>query len=68
MQSWIHIPILMTLEQIEVGAIIENITTIILQSIMNFRGLIEDQLSSCWVCLGCDRDFMFQGHHIGIIM
>jgi hypothetical protein len=41
MQNWIHIPILLTLEWVEVGAIIENITTIILQNIMKFRGLVE---------------------------
>ncbi len=68
MQNWIRIPILLTLEQIEVGATTENITTIILQSIMKFRGLTEDQLASRWVCLGCDMDSMFQVHHIGIIM
>jgi len=42
MQNWIHIPILLTLEWVEVGAIIENITTIILQNIVKFRGLVEE--------------------------
>jgi hydrogenase/urease accessory protein HupE len=51
-----------------VGAIVENIIAIILQSIVKFGGLVEEQLASCWVCFGCDKDSMFQGHHIGITM
>jgi hypothetical protein len=42
MQNWIHIPILLTLEQVEVGAIDENMITIILQSIMKFESLTEE--------------------------
>ncbi len=48
------------------GVIVENIITIILQNIMKFRGLVEEQLASCWVCLRCDKDYVFQGHHIGV--
>jgi hypothetical protein len=41
MQNWICIPILLTLEWIEVGATTKNIITIILQSIMKFGGLVK---------------------------
>jgi hypothetical protein len=66
MQNHIHIPILLTLEWVEVGVIVKNITSTILQSIVKFRGLVEEQLASCWVCFGCDKDYVFQGHHIGV--
>jgi hypothetical protein len=42
MQNWFHIPILLTLEWVEVGAIVENIIAIILQSIVKFEGLVEE--------------------------
>jgi hypothetical protein len=61
MQNWIHIPVLLTLERIKVGATTENITTIILQNIVKFKGLAEKQFASCCVSLGCDKDSMFYG-------
>jgi hypothetical protein len=43
------------------GATIDNLTTIILQSLTKFGSLIEEQLVSQWVRLGCDGDCVFQG-------
>jgi hypothetical protein len=47
MKNWIHISVLLTLEQVEVVAIVKNLTAIILQNIMKFNGLAEEQLASC---------------------
>jgi hypothetical protein len=52
---------------IEMGAIARNIMVIILYNVVKFGGLVEEQLTSLWVCLGCDIYFVFQGHCIGVI-
>ncbi len=52
---------------IQMGAIVGNIMVIILYNVVKFGGLVEEQLTFLWVCLGCDIYFMFQGHCIGVI-
>jgi hypothetical protein len=38
---------------------------ILLQS--KYGGILEEDLGLRWVCLGFDENFVFQGHHIGVI-
>jgi len=38
---------------------------ILLQS--KYRGILDEDLGLRWVCLGFDENFVFQGHHIGVI-
>jgi hypothetical protein len=49
------------------GAIARNIMVIILCNVVKFGGLVGEQLTSLWVCFGCDIYFVFQGHCIGVI-
>ncbi len=32
-----------------------------------YGGILDEDLSLRWVCLGSDEYFVFQGHHIGVI-
>ncbi len=68
MKNWVDIPLLLTFEWIEMGATIENILVIILQNSIKFEGLDEKEFIFWCVCLGCDGDFIFQGHHTSIIV
>jgi hypothetical protein len=38
---------------------------ILLQS--KYGGILDEDLGLRWVCLGFDENFVFQGHHIGVI-
>jgi hypothetical protein len=49
------------------GAIVGNIMVIILYNVVKFGGLVEEQLTSLWVCLGCNIYFVSQGLCIGVI-
>ncbi len=46
MRNWEHIPILPILEKVEVGAISNNITIVILEAIAKCRGLTNDDMAS----------------------
>ncbi len=52
---------------IEMGAIAGNIMILILYNVVKFGGLVEEQLISLWICLGCEIYFVFQGDYIGVI-
>jgi hypothetical protein len=52
MKHWHCIPILLTLEHVEVGATINHITTIILKCMVKCGGALCDKFGSRWVCLG----------------
>jgi hypothetical protein len=32
-----------------------------------YGGILDEDLVLRWVCLGFDENFVFQGHHIGVI-
>jgi hypothetical protein len=32
-----------------------------------YGGILDENLGLKWVCLGFDENFVFQGHHIGVI-
>lgn len=67
MKNQAQIPIFLTLECVEMGATIDNIIAIILQTLIKFVGLVENQITTWWVCFGCDDDYVFQGHHTSVI-
>jgi hypothetical protein len=67
MKNWKRIPILLTLEKVEMGATLDNIEAIILNAMGEYRGHANEAMASKWVCLGCDGDSMFQGIQIGVI-
>jgi len=46
MKNWKHIPIVLILEKVEVGAISNNITIVILETMANYRGLTNDGMAS----------------------
>lgn len=68
MKNWFCTPLLLTFQWIDIGATIENIMVISLQNLVKFKGLIEEEFIFWWVCLRCDGDSMFQGHHVNIIV
>ncbi len=45
-KKWVWIPIFLTFKGVEMGATIDNLITIILQSLTKFKNLIEKQLVS----------------------
>jgi uncharacterized protein with ATP-grasp and redox domains len=46
MKNWKHIPILLVLEKVEVGAILNNITIVISKAMANYKGLTNDDMAS----------------------
>ncbi len=32
-----------------------------------YGGILDEDLGFKWVCLGFEENFVFQGHHIGVI-
>jgi hypothetical protein len=53
---------------VEVGAIANNIITILLKCITKNGKVLDEEFGSRWVCLGCDGNYVFQGHHIKVIL
>jgi hypothetical protein len=51
---------------VEVGAIANNIIAILLKCMAKYGGLLVEKLDSRWVNIGCDRDFVFERHRIGV--
>jgi hypothetical protein len=68
MKNWVRTPLLLIFQWIKMGATIENIMVIILQNSIKFKGLVEEEFIFWCVCLRCDGDSMFQGHHTSIIV
>lgn len=56
MKNWKHIPILLVLEKVEVGAILNNITIVISKAMANYKGLTNDDMASKWIYLGCAKN------------
>jgi len=61
MKNWKQVPILLTLEKVEMGTTSNNIKAIILNAMGEYGGLIDEAMASKWVCLGCDGDYVFHG-------
>jgi len=48
-----------TLERVEVGATSNNITIVILKAMANYVGLTNKDMTSKWICFGCDGNVVF---------
>jgi hypothetical protein len=59
MKNCKHVPILLTLEKVEVKATLNNIKAIILNVMGKYGGLSNETMVSKWSCLGCDGDYVF---------
>jgi len=53
---------------VEVGVIANNIITILLKCITKNRKNLDEKFGSRCMCLGCDGNYVFQGHHIKVIL
>jgi hypothetical protein len=62
MKHWRQIPILLSLERMEVSATTNNITIILLKCMVKYGGILCDELRSRWACLNCYGNFVFQEH------
>jgi hypothetical protein len=51
MKDWCRFPISLTLECVEVGAIVNNITGIHLKCMAKYGGLLVEEFGSWWVCI-----------------
>jgi hypothetical protein len=58
MKNWKQVPILLTLENVEMGATSKNIKVIILNAMGGYGGFIDEAMTSKWVYLGCDGDYV----------
>ncbi len=67
MKDWCQIPFLLALECVETSASANNITTIQLKCMIKCGEFSNEELGSRWVCLGCDKYFMFQRYCIWVI-
>jgi hypothetical protein len=54
-----QIPILLTLECVEMGATTNHIIAICLKCIAKYGGILNEKFGSRWVCLGCGGDCVF---------
>jgi hypothetical protein len=61
MWNWKHVPILLTLKKVEVGATLDNIKGVILDAMGRYGSLTNSNMASKWIYLGCDGDSIFQG-------
>jgi len=59
-------PILLTLEWVEVGVTTINIIVVLLKCMAKYGGLLVENFGSWWVCIGCDKKFVFQIHYIKV--
>jgi hypothetical protein len=51
----------LTFENVEVGAISNNIKGVILDLMGKYEGFTNFNMASKWIFLGCDYDSIFQG-------
>ncbi len=59
-KHWRQIPILLSLEHMEVSAITNSITIILLKCMVKYGRILCDELGLRWVCLNCYGNFVFQ--------
>jgi hypothetical protein len=43
-----------------------NITIVLLKCMAKYGGLLVEKFGSQWVCIGCDKNFVFQIHYIKV--
>ncbi len=55
-----HVPILLTVEKVEMGATSNNIKGVILNAMSIYGGLRNSNMASKWIYLGCDDDSIVQ--------
>ncbi len=67
MKDWCQVPILLTLECVNVSANANNITTILLKCVIKYGEFSNEECGSRWVCLHCDKDFVLKGYCIWVI-
>jgi hypothetical protein len=68
MKNWRFILILLTFERIEVIVSSNNIIIMILEAMDNYEDEpLPMRMTSKWICLECDGDVVFQGHHNKVI-
>ncbi len=68
MKNWKQVPILLTLEKVEMGATLNNIKVIILNAMGRYVGFTNEAIASKLVYLGCNGDYVFQGIWIGVFI
>jgi transposase-like protein len=66
MKHWHQIPILLSLEHMEVSATTNKITIILLKCMVKYGGILCDEIGLRWVCLNCYRNFVFQEHYFQV--
>ncbi len=66
-KEWKKVPILLNLQCVVDGAIFNNMTSFILKSMMEFRGLSEIDLTNKLVYFGANIVIVFQGVKNGVI-
>jgi hypothetical protein len=67
MQAWSQMLILLTLQHVVENEIADKFTLMIVQSLMQQRGLIQEKTFKRFVCFGVDGAFVFQGCCIKVI-
>jgi len=50
-----------------VGATLDNIKIMIMDAMATFEGLSNNNMSSKWICFGCDDDLVLQSIQICMI-
>jgi len=61
MHAWKIIPILFTFQHFVEGGNANDLTTMIVQSLMQQRGLLKKKTSTRLICFGANRTFLLQG-------
>jgi len=64
MKKWQCFLILLTFKKVEVCATLDNIKIMIVDAMATLEGLSNNNMSSRWICFGCDDDLVLQSIHI----
>ncbi len=64
--EWKRVSILLNLQRVVDGAIFNNLTSVIMKSLMEFGGLSETNLANKLVSFGVERVIVFQGVKNGV--
>jgi hypothetical protein len=57
MKNWRQIPIVLTLEHVQMDATRIHIIAILLKCIVKYGNKLDEDFGSSWVCNGCDQRF-----------
>ncbi len=66
-KEWKKVSIMLNLQRVVDGATFDNLTSLIVKSLMEFGGLSETNLANKLVCFGVDGIIIFQGVKNGLI-